>query len=280
MPSFQASKVLSAFHDSVNTVPYDPLVSGPIACFSYIAPIRLEIISVNLVHTAPTSETTNGSGWPSIWQNTPFSSLFRLWSSCKLRTLTDATEEMAMLNPSGRRQHFVTTTVKNDHATLIVVHEAYKEAFAPIRQQKVKGLVWTLVLQPLLPEWARKGDPNPLGFSLPAAENQSDNKSHKKPLVIVSFTINWHKATDDTFIKSLARQTIEKMEAAASARGQGHPYRYLNYCAEWQEPFAGYGDENWRFLRDVSRRYDPKGLFQTGCTGGFKLCWERWEGEG
>jgi FAD/FMN-containing dehydrogenase len=45
----------------------------------------------------------------------------------------------------------------------------------------------------------------------------------------------------------------------------------LNYCAEWQRPFEGYGRENWRFLQGVSRRYDPEGLFQRGCVGGFKL---------
>lgn len=68
-----------------------------------------------------------------------------------------------------------------------------------------------------------------------------------------------------------APSSCEQIDAIAAAKGTGHRYRYLNYCAEWQRPFEGYGGENWRFLREVSRNYDPKGLFQRGCVGGFKL---------
>ncbi len=48
----------------------------------------------------------------------------------------------------------------------------------------------------------------------------------------------------------------------------------ITNCAEWQRPFEGYGRENLRFLQDVSKRYDPDGLFQKGCVGGFKLAVE------
>lgn len=45
----------------------------------------------------------------------------------------------------------------------------------------------------------------------------------------------------------------------------------MNYCAGWQKPFDAYGEDNKRFLREVSGKYDPDGLVQRGCTGGFKL---------
>ena len=129
----------------------------------------------------------------------------------------------------------------------------------------VKGLVWTLVLQPLLPDWARKGDANPLGLGL------HDGSPHDEPLVIVSFTVNWAERRDDDFVKMTTRRAIEQIDAVAVANRTGHRYRYLNYCADWQRPFDGYGAENRRFLHEVSRRYDPEGLFQRGCVGGFKL---------
>ena len=120
---------------------------------------------------------------------------------------------------------------------------------------------WTLVLQPLLPDWVRKGDANPLGL-----QDCTD-----EPLVIVSFTVNWAECRDDEFVKTTTRHTIEQIDAVTAANKSGHRYRYLNYCAEWQKPFEGYGEENLRFLRRVSRTYDPEGLFQRGCVGGFKL---------
>ena len=130
-----------------------------------------------------------------------------------------------------------------------------------MRHVNVKGLLWTLVLQPLLPNWTRKGDANPLGL---------DDGTHE-PLIVVSFTVNWDERRDDELVQTTTRRAVEQIDAAAAANKTAHRYRYLNYCAEWQRPFEGYGEENWRFLQGVSRRYDPEGLFQRGCVGGFKL---------
>ncbi|KAF2804894.1 FAD-binding domain-containing protein [Mytilinidion resinicola] len=211
MPSFQSSKVLADFHESVeraslgdaSTKP-DNHATGPLACFSYIQALGLKIVSVNLV--------------------------------------------------------FATTTITNDPANIAAAHAAYCDAISPLRRVKAQGLVWTLVLQPFLQEWVRLGYANPMGL-----EDSND------PLVIVSFTVNWDESRNDEFVKATTRHTIEQIEAAAAANGTGHRFRYLNYCAEWQKPFEGYGKENWEFLQEVSRRYDPEGLSQRGCVGGFKL---------
>ena len=168
---------------------------------------------------------------------------------------------MNVLNPPGRRQVFATTTIKNDPATLAAAHAAYHDVIASMRRVNVKGLVWTLVLQPLLPDWVRKGDANPLGL----------HDCTHEPLVIVSFTVNWAERRDDQFVKTTTRRAVEQIDAFAVVNKTGHRYRYLNYCADWQRPFEGYGRENWRFLKEVSRRYDQEGLFQRGCAGGFKL---------
>ncbi|KAM0801147.1 FAD binding domain protein [Usnea florida] len=263
MPAFQAAKVLAAFHECVNRAESgDPnttyAAAGPIACFSHIQKVGVQAIAVNLVHTKPPE---NEKKWPAYWRTSPFASLWRLWSTCKVRTLTSATDEMNALNPPGRRQAFATTTIKNDPATITAAHAAYRKGTASMRHVNVKGLLWTLVLQPLLPNWARKGDTNPLGL----------DDGTREPLVVVSFTVNWDERRDDELVQTTIRHAIEQIDAAAAANKTGHRYRYLNYCAEWQKPFEGYGEENWRFLQRVSRRYDPEGLFQRGCVGGFKL---------
>ena len=265
MPAARPAKVLAAFHEFVNradsrdpSTTYDIHAAGPIACFSYIQRVGAQVIAVNLVYT---KSLENEKKWPTCWRTSSFRSLWRFWSTCKVRTLTSATDEMNALNPPGRRQVFATTTIKNDPATLAAVHAAYRDAIASLRRVNVRGLVWTLVLQPLLPDWVRKGDVNPLGLHGCADE----------PLVIVSFTVNWDERRDDEVVKTTTRRTVEQIDAFAVANRTNHRYRYLNYCAEWQRPFEGYGAENWQFLRRVSRKYDPEGLFQRGCVGGFKL---------
>jgi len=265
MPAFQTAKVLAAFYESVNRTDsgdpsntYDNYAAGPIACWSYIQKIGVQAISVNLVYT---KSPENKNKWPARWRTSSFGSLWRLWSTCKVRTLTSATDEMNALNPPGRRQVFATTTIKNDPATLAAAHSAYYDAIASLRRVNVTGLVWTLVLQPLLPDWVCKGDANPLGL----------HDCTHGPLVIVSFTVNWDERQDDVFVKMTTRRAVEQIEVVAAANKTGHPWRYLNYCAEWQRPFKSYGEENWRFLQGVSKKYDPEALFQKGCIGGFKL---------
>ncbi|KAL6712134.1 hypothetical protein ACN47E_000011 [Coniothyrium glycines] len=265
VPSFEAPRVLSAFQEFVNRVvatdkstAYDEHAAGPIACFTYLQQPGIQIIALNLVHTDPPSKEKQ---WPSCWRTSAFAKLWRFWSTCTKRSLTSATDELCVLNPPGRRQEFATTTIENDTATLQEAHKAYRDAIVKIRQNKIKQMSWTLVLQPMLPTWACKGDPNPLGLAA----------GPDTPLVNVSFTVNWALSEDDSTVRQIAREAIEQIDAFAQEHKTHHRYRYLNYCARWQKPFHGYGQGELDFLRNVSRRVDPDGLFQRGCAGGFKL---------
>jgi len=265
LPSSQAPNVLSLFHSFVSrpfsgeiSTRYDPDAAGPLACFTYLQSLHLQAIAVNLVHTSPIAKT---SGWPDSWLSSGFARLWRFWSTCKVRDLSSATDELSVLNPPGRRQEFATTTIKNDKKTLEAVHAAYRDAIVKIKKLGIKSMSWTLVLQPLLPSWTRKGDTNPLGL----------NEGKEDPMVIVSFTVNWALSKDDVVVQAITRQAIEQIDTFALKAGTDHRYRYMNYCAAWQKPFEGYGEENLEFLRRVSREVDPQGLFQRGCKGGFKL---------
>ena len=311
LPSMQTQRVLRAFHDYVErgtqsgsdrTQTYDECSAGPLTSFTYVPALGMIIIAVNLVHTSPPQEPCSSSSllpfrrgstpWPECWDKSLFKSLFRLWSTTRLRSLTDATDELNRLNLGGRRQTFGVTTVKNDPPTLRAAHEAYLAGIRDIKAAKLQDVMFTLVLQPLLPEWARKGDPNPLGFS--SSSNSHDDRRHggsskynlpspqivsptnppeedNDPLVIASFTVNWADANQDVQVKSITRAAVEHIEAFAIHHETAHRYKYLNYCAEWQDPFRGYGRGEKEWLREVSKTYDPDGLFQKACRGGFKL---------
>jgi FAD/FMN-containing dehydrogenase len=265
MPSSQAEKVLVGFNEFLDRIisndngkTYDEHAAGPLACFTYLQRLGIQAVAVNLVHTQPPSDAKK---WPPSWQASRFSSLWRFWSTCRVRSLTSATDEMNALNPPGRRQTWATTTIKNDPATLKAAHRAYREGIAAIRASNIKGMSWTLVLQPLLPDWARIGDPNPLGLDSCADE----------PLVVISFTVNWESSKDDARAEEITRAAVESIDRFAEQHGTGNKYRYTNYCGGWQKPFESYGEDNLNFLKETSRRYDPDGLFQWGCTGGFKL---------
>lgn len=263
MPSSQAPKVLRAYQEYMartdsSDPKYDVHAAGPMACFTYLHKLGIQAIAVHMAHTNPPKDEKK---WPTSWETTSFKNLWRFWSTCKIRTIPGASEELNATNPPGRRQTFGTTTVKNDLATLEAIHAVYCDAIPEIRRMNIKNMSWTLVLQPLVTTWARKGDPTPLGL----------DEGPEEPLIIVSLTVNWALGKDDEAVQALTQRAIEKIEGYAAARGTGHRFRFLNYCGPWQKPFESYGEGNLEFLRGVSRKCDPDGLFQKGCVGGFKL---------
>jgi hypothetical protein len=262
---YKAPDVLAAFHSFVARTlagelqhRFDPHAAGPLTCFTYLQSPGIQAIAVNLVHTAP---DTKQKGWPESWRSSGFQKLWRMWSTFKIRSLVSATDELSVLNPPGRRQEFATTTIKNDRQTLEAAHKAYRDAIPKIKNHAIKGMSWTLVLQPCLPSWARKGDANSLGL----------DEGSDEPLVNVQFTVNWAMEEHDDVVRAITREAIEQIDAFAFEHGTGHRFRYLNYCAAWQRPFEGYGEESMKSLRGVSKAVDPQGFFQRGCGGGFKL---------
>lgn len=67
------------------------------------------------------------------------------------------------------------------------------------------------------------------------------------------------------------KEGVVEIEACAESLGAGIEFRYGNYCDGSQDPFATYGEDSVRHMREVSRKYDPQGVFQVRVPGGFKV---------
>ncbi|PVH97346.1 FAD-binding domain-containing protein [Periconia macrospinosa] len=264
-PSFESSRSIDAFHAFVDRadpkkpdVEYDDYASGPLVCFCYLQRPGVEIISTFITYT---KEPPSGSDWPACWKKSGFKSLWRYWSTVKQRTLSSACQDLAVGEKAGLSQTVAGTIVKNDKATLDAAYAFYREACVEVKKVKGKGIRFVFVLQPLLPAWMHKGDPNYLGLENTMTE----------PHVLISFSPVWIDVNHNEFVEDLIRRTVGKIERFARERGTYHPYKYVNYCAAWQDPFEGHGEENLEILRGVSREYDAEGFFQRACPGGFKI---------
>lgn len=84
-------------------------------------------------------------------------------------------------------------------------------------------------------------------------------------------TIAWDDAADDDFAQSSLADVVAKQEQLVRDKGLYVDFKYLNYADISQDPIGSYGAKNKKFLQAVSRKYDPKGVFQTVVPGGFKL---------
>jgi hypothetical protein len=159
------------------------------------------------------------------------------------------------------RLAYMNIVVKADNATLQAASRIYTTAIQNITS--TPGLICSLTLQPypisLLEKSVANGG-NSLGLS-PA----------DGPLVSVLLLTYWQNESDDTTVLGTMRGALEKIKAESVARNTAVDYIFMNYASGFQDPIGSYGAENKKKLQDVSRKYDPAGLFQKGVPGGFKL---------
>ncbi|KAL9050649.1 MAG: hypothetical protein Q9162_006508 [Coniocarpon cinnabarinum] len=245
----KAPQFVEAVHKLAAVTPYDEHAAGPMMAFGYVSALRCSAIGAYIIYAKPQK-------WPSCYN--AFTSIGRLWSTVKVRTLTDATNEQNAVAPSGLRQFWMTTTVKNDLETLHGAYNIYRDSIDAIRY--VKGITYNFVFQVLRHETIAKGTANSLGLS-----------DRKESLIIVLMTLSWKLQKDDVLVESTSRKVIDDINELAESRNTSDPWRYLNYCATGQKPLDSYGEETKQFLQSVSRRYDPERFFQTANAGGFKL---------
>lgn len=182
-------------------------------------------------------------------------------NSVRSLTLKDAAGEQAAQSADGVRCAYMNTTVKADAATLNAAAEAYLGAIEPLKG--CEGITCSLTLQPYSASLLRKSEAlggNVLGLS-----------AEDGPLVSILALTWWKDKADDEKIVGTFRKVIETIDRDAASRGPAVPFKYMNYAWGFQDPIGSYGEENKAFLQEVSKKYDPDGVFQKGVPGGFKL---------
>jgi hypothetical protein len=128
--------------------------------------------------------------------------------------------------------------------------------------ENVSGISWAISLEPLPPAIYAHKPPktNPLGFSASSGS-----------MVVTLLSATWTDKSDDATIEKTARDLFSAIEDQARRLGVYEPFIYLNYAAPWQDPIASYGEDNVERLKLVSKKVDPRGIFQFGVPGGFKI---------
>jgi FAD/FMN-containing dehydrogenase len=87
----------------------------------------------------------------------------------------------------------------------------------------------------------------------------------------IAWDYSWDNSADDELLYELAQSAREQLDEYARSTGAYNEYIYLNYAGRTQDPLRGYGLENLEFLRRVSEKFDPDGVFQRLVRGGFKI---------
>lgn len=93
----------------------------------------------------------------------------------------------------------------------------------------------------------------------------------QKDEIVTVLTGAYTHPEDDERVQAGMETIIAAHEAILKERGLYIPYQYLNYADGFQDPIGSYGKEVKARLQDVSRAYDPEGVFQKQVPGGFKV---------
>ncbi|KJY00493.1 hypothetical protein TI39_contig327g00015 [Zymoseptoria brevis] len=120
-----------------------------------------------------------------------------------------------------------------------------------------------ITLQPLpqiLTSKGAKNGGNVLGFT------REDGN-----VVNAILTTYWNDAADDDRVHGESQRLIQEAQKMAKKAKVNIRALYLNYAAKWQDPIGGYGEDEVQFLKEMSTKYDPNGVFQNGIPGGYKV---------
>lgn len=124
------------------------------------------------------------------------------------------------------------------------------------------GIVWSMTLQPITPTIIAHSP-----FLQEAIPNLVSNSN--KTVVVAQLTGTWKHSEDTAAVEATALKLIDSIDSEARAFGMDTGYIYLNYAHAGQNVF-GEGQRKER-LREISKKYDPEGIFQRAVPGGFKL---------
>ncbi|KAI1375700.1 hypothetical protein F4677DRAFT_422155 [Hypoxylon crocopeplum] len=182
-------------------------------------------------------------------------------NTLRIQTVPEAANEQAGEITMPKRSAYMNTHVKVDLDMLRAGGDIWVSGLGPVKA--CEGLICSYTLQPyplsLLEVSAKKGG-NSLGLSPSLG-----------PVMSIALLAYWVNASDDEIIIGTFKNILEKIDQEAATRKQAIPFKFMNYSFTFQDPIDSYGAENKKKLQNVSKKYDPEGIFQKGVPGGWKL---------
>ncbi|KAI1360158.1 hypothetical protein F5Y08DRAFT_343948 [Xylaria arbuscula] len=183
-------------------------------------------------------------------------------NTMKIQTLVQAATEQTSAGQSKIRCLYMNVNVKADIETLNTGGDIWCKELESVKNAAGLMCSYTLQAYPVSQlERTEANGGNVLGL---------DPKNG--PVVNVLLLSYWAGKNDDDRVIAFMKKALEAIKQNAATKGQLVPYIYWNYAFSDQDPLSSYGEENVEKLRNASKKYDPKGMFQTACPGGFKLC--------
>ena len=129
----------------------------------------------------------------------------------------------------------------------------------------VPSVKWSMTLQPINRAIASKSYPvsgNSLGLPLDIPSGA---------LVLLSLSTTWNDSSHSARVEASARKLRNSIISTFKAARTFNRYIDLNHADSHQDLIVGYGPAVWAHLNEVSKEYDPNGIFQNSVPGGIQI---------
>ncbi|KAH9882241.1 hypothetical protein J1614_001413 [Plenodomus biglobosus] len=163
-----------------------------------------------------------------------------------------------------QRTIWATTSFKISPTIVLRIHDIWKEHVPEVsKQYAYANPTAELTFQALPAPPSNGSSPNSFGFA--------PSDTPEKDMLFLQIIFTFEDAAADEGFEEALKDFLKLIEDAAKEEGVLHRFKYLNFAASFQDPFAGYGSEEVSKLKTVAKKYDPAGVFQKQVPGGFKL---------
>ncbi len=158
---------------------------------------------------------------------------------------------------------WTTTTCVTSPSMLSRLLASFKNTSLALTEKYPSANLTIAVSIQSVPAAAPPSNPNSLGFEW--------GSEPEKDLLNLGIAFQWEDPKVTAGIQRACRTFTNELDEIAKEEGVSDEHLYLNYAGSWQNVFAGYGRESVLNMRNVSRKFDRKGMFQKQVRGGFKL---------
>ncbi|KAI0595609.1 hypothetical protein F4775DRAFT_585408 [Biscogniauxia sp. FL1348] len=194
------------------------------------------------------------------WEKLP-----KITNTAKPKTMLEIGTETSQA--CDRYNTWFTLTIKNDQGIMAKVAELHERLVEELKPLIPAGDFGTQCVFGPLPALVGKR-------SVAAGGNVMGLERIAGDGILVQMNTMAKTAEHMALIYPRQKAWVEAVRAhAAKDDGGGGDlgWLFMNYADSSQDVLASYGAENVKFMKEVSAKYDPQGVFQTLCPGGWKV---------
>lgn len=192
-----------------------------------------------------------------------FFSLPELFSDYKTGKVTDLTPYSVL--PTSYYNIWYTLSFKNDASIIQKASDLHQILAEELKEKVIDGdFTSHCAFQPIPLLYSR--------HSVAAGGNIMGLAAYPHDGIMLQMSASVKTAELAEWVRPKVRAITQDLAIFASTLENGiMPWQNLNYAAADQEPLQSYGPENVAKMREAAGKYDPRGVFQRLCPGGFKI---------